>query len=158
MKLKTVWIILGISLFLVAARTLIAAQSALQVDMPQSSLKANRLQDTLVLDAARGDSLIKSVSSAVRNPFQPPAAARSTGIPAARKPAVETPPPAPVVPPRVILVMQDGSSTIVQIEVDGEQSPRMTVGSSYRGWTISNISPTSISVTDGSNSFNLRRP
>lgn len=157
MKLKTVWIILGVSLFLVAARTLIAAQAALQVDLPASTMRANRMQDSLVPDAARGDSLIKSVSGAVRNPFQPPVA-RSTGTPTPRRPAVTTPPPAPVNPPRILLLMQDGSSTIVQMEVDGEQSPRMAEGSSFRGWTITSISPSAITVVKGESRFNLPRP
>jgi hypothetical protein len=157
MTSRVVLIILGVTLLLVGGRTMLAAQSALGVDSDDARRAVNRRQDTLVREAARGDSLIRSIGPLRRSPFAvPPARIAAATVPR-NKPAT-TPAPAPVAPPRVILLMQDGNSTLVQMEVDGETSPRMAIGNSFRGWTIVGVNERGIIVTNGSSTYNLPRP
>ena len=155
MKFRISWIILSISLLLIAGRTILAAQSGLRVDSPQSKTRVNRKQDMLVMDAARGDSLIRNASAARRNPFGAPV---SRVVPGPRVTKPVEPPPEPVKPPRVMLFMQDEGSTVVQLEVEGEASGRMGVGSSFRGWTITSITESAVTVVKENSRFNLPRP
>ena len=156
MSLRLIWVIMGLSLILVGGRTLLAAQSALQSTDNHGKAKVNRKQDTLVLEVSKADSLIKATTTSGRNPFQPPVA---RVIPAPVRPGPKpVPAPTPVVPPRAILLLQDGNSILVQLEVDGDTSPRMSVGNSFHGWTITAITDRGIQVTNGTSTFNLPRP
>src|SRR5512140_1682931 len=130
MNLRVAWVVLGVSLLLVAGRTLVAAQSALRFDGAHSRAAAlHRQQETLVFDATRTDSLVRNTPTSVRNPFAAPPP-RIVAAPAPRnKP--QPPAPAPVTPPRVNLLIQDGNSTVVQIEVNGETSGRMNLGATF---------------------------
>ena len=155
MDTRLVWIVMGLALLLVGGRTLLAAQSALSPDLQQEGKSANRRQDTLVYEATRSDSLIRSISGLPRSPFMAPPARLAQ---VAQKRKANELPPAPVVPPRALLLMEDGNSTVVQIEVDGETSGRMSIGNSFRGWTITAINERGIVVSNGSSTFNLPRP
>jgi hypothetical protein len=146
------WALLALILLIVAGRTLLAAQEALRPTVSRGDIPAGRERDNPVAGSARIDSLLAAVSTPPRNPLAapapPPGPARGRG---AAVPAVEP-------PPRVLLLVEDVGGTIVQIEVGGPTSGRMTVGSTFQGWTVQGITPAGVAVLKGNRQLLLPRP
>jgi hypothetical protein len=153
MKIQPAWIILGLSLVVVTGRTMVAAQAGVSRSGRNSDARSNPGPDPKLAAASRLDSLLASMDAPARSPLLPPV---QRYIPGPTKVTKEPPP--EVIPPRVVLLMQDGQSTLVQIEVNGQSSGRMTVGSRFQGWTIESISAGGIAVTNGTERFVLPRP
>jgi len=146
------WLILGVSLVLVAGRSLLAGQAVLRVEAQSGQFGGNRGAEPVLLRAMHQDSLLMQLTTPDRDPFGPPRA--NYVAPARPKPPVEVPPE----PPKAVLLMQDATGTQVQIEVDGQTSGRMTVGSSFRGWTVTAITGSGITVKKGNHQYTLPRP
>jgi hypothetical protein len=65
------------------------------------------------------------------------------------------PPPPKVLPPELNMILVDQVSPEVQITVEGEASSRLTVGGSFRGWTVLSISSRSCVVEKDGRTFTL---
>lgn len=152
MKLRPVWWVLILSIALVGGRSLYVARSVLVAAGPRGGGPAIVGLDPAVAAVARQDSML-AVRASDRDPFrtwQPPV--ETVVVTPARS---EPEPPAP---PRVSVYLDDGASRSVQIEVDGETSGRLGEGGSFRGWTITGISPGGVVVVRNGQRFVLPRP
>ena len=148
-------IALLVSLVLVAGRTVLAARSSLGTG-PSAGLRLGGSSgDPALLASQALDSLLASCAIDVRrDPFRP----GSVPLPIGARPAPSAPVVPVVTPPRVAVVLQDGNSIIVQIEVDGATSPRLGVGGTFRGWTITGIADRTITVSRDGKSYPINRP
>jgi hypothetical protein len=151
---RTAYFVLGVVLILVMGRTVLATQSS----APKTDGSANvagRLTDPVLIRLATQDSLLRTPVANRRDPFRPwnPPVTATTG-----RPTAATPAPAPVVPPRVVVFMQDGNSVIVQFEVGGDTSPRLPVGGSFRGWTVVGVSGGNVTLSKDGQQFAVPRP
>jgi hypothetical protein len=149
------YIALAIVLIVAMGRTVLATQASLVRRDEGGTALAGRFTDPMLSRLAADDSLLSSLARNRRDPFRP-------WNPVSSAPAVRTTPaepePPPLVPPRVVVYMQDGTSTIVQFEVDGDTSPRLAVGGSFRGWTITGISGRTVSLSKNGQQFAVPRP
>ncbi|TPW09214.1 MAG: hypothetical protein FD129_2276 [bacterium] len=138
-------------------RTVLAVQSAAVVNLKVSKEPGRDHGDPLLTAVDRQDSLLRAASVGSRDPFRawtPPAPVGGSSKPG----KAVAPPPPPVVPPRVAVLMDAGSGVIIQIEVEGETSPRLPVGGSFRGWTISGVSATMVTMVKDGKSVSVPRP
>ena len=149
------YLTLLVCLILVAGRVVLAAQSSLAVRTDTRTGISANLADPLITGLTVEDSLLAAKVANRRDPFRPwNPLSTSIGTSAAREAPVAT----PLVPPRVAVVMDTGTSVIIQIEVDGETSPRLPIGGTFRGWTISGVSATTVTVVKNGQAFTVRRP
>lgn len=148
------WWIMIVVLILLGGRTFMAARSAAIGNLKESKNVARADDDPLLTSVDRQDSLLAVANRSSRDPFRagspPPMGAART--------ATVAPEPGPVVPPRVAVLMDTGSGVIIQIEVDGETSPRLPVGGTFRGWTVGTISATTVTILKGGEQFTVPRP
>jgi len=148
------WIMIAV-MVLLGGRTVLAARSAAISNLRESKEAARIQADPLLTAVDRQDSLLLAASISSRDPFRAWTPTPSSNQVKASTAAAA---PAPVVPPRVAVVMDTGTSVIIQIEVDGETSPRLPVGGAFRGWTITGVSATTVTVVKDGRTFTVRRP
>lgn len=147
------WVMIAV-MVLLGGRTVLAARSAAMSQRTESKETARLQSDPLLTAVDRQDSLLVAASLSSRDPFR---AWTPTQVSTAQaSPTVAAP--APVVPPRVAVVMDTGTSVIIQIEVDGETSPRLPIGGTFRGWTITNVSASTVTVAKAGKQVTVPRP
>jgi hypothetical protein len=146
------WLFLVTGLVLTAGRALIAARESLRVEPGAFRYGRPHVPDSLFASASLGDSMLSAMAVPDRDPFGAPKP-RQTDRP--RWPAKEA---AALVRPRVVLLMQDGSSTLVQLEVESRTSGWMSVGSAFQGWTIEAITSDGVTVSNGKTRLTLPKP
>ena len=125
------------------------------VDELKSGHATRSISDPLLTAVEQQDSLLRSASLSARDPFKAWTPAGPAGSPKTVAVASAL---TPVIPPRAVLLMQDGSSMIVQIEVDGEPSPKLPIGGSFRGWTITGVTPSKVTLVKDGKSYSVDRP
>jgi len=152
---RVAWWVMAIVTLLAMGRVVMAARvsGSAQAVVPKSV--SGSAYGPLMAALDRQDSLLAAVSVSSRDPFRA-WTPTSTTAPVRTAPIVAPPP--PLIPPRVVVFMQDGTSTIVQFEVDGDTSPRLPVGGSFRGWTITGISGRSVTLSKDGQQFEVPRP
>jgi hypothetical protein len=145
-----------LSLFLAAGRTVLAARNSLGIAGGNGVLVGARSGDPTLEASLALDSLLASCAiGAGRDPFRPGTPPPPIGGGRIVRPAVVEP---EVTPPRVAVYMQDGNSTIIQLEVDGATSPRLGKAGSFRGWTITGIAGRKVTVAKDGTSYDINRP
>lgn len=146
-----------LSLFLAAGRTVLAARSSLGIGGANGVRMNARNDDPTLTAAVALDSLLAACAiGAGRDPFRPGTPPPPIGGGRVVRPPVVVEP--VVEKPRVAVFMQDGNSIIVQLEVEGATSPRLGVGGTFRGWTITGISGRKITVAKDGKSYDIDRP
>lgn len=65
------------------------------------------------------------------------------------------PAPEPAPPPQLRLLLYDEIQPVVKIAVEGELSPRLTVGQSFKGWRVESISSTRVVVSKDGETISL---
>lgn len=149
------WILLAVSLLLTTSRSLVAVRSANLTARTESGPAGPASPDSVVATVARRDALFQAVEPPARDPFKagpPPVSPAQAAGPA--RPTAERNEPKP----RVVLLLQDGTSTTVQLEVNGATSGHMTVGSRFEGWVVTAITAMGITVSNGRTQATLPRP
>jgi len=148
------WVMIAV-MTLLAGRTVLAARSAAISNFRESKNAARVGSDPLLTAVDRQDSLLTVASLSSRDPFR---AWTPSGPVSAPRTSTAASVPAPVVPPRIAVLMDTGSSVIIEIEVNGETSPRLPVGGSFRGWTIAGVSESSVTFIKDGKRFTVPRP
>jgi hypothetical protein len=102
-----------------------------------------------VKQAQAQDARLAAVSDPERDPFHAP---RRTVY----RPPVRAAEPAAEAPPVIRMILFDEVSPEVQIEVEGQLSGRLKIGSAFRGWAIASISENTVVVSKDGETHTLR--